>query len=161
MVVEVPRYRIAEPNSSAAVAGPGSSGNAALKADNAGDSGRRSGPDGSSSQSGSVFGMGIAAPDPAPPPLPTATAPNSAKAKALNLSLPRVEVYRGPSIGRQLSVSEMANAQLRRGEPKDPVAEAVNSAENPDCVKPDKDGSGGGLLAAPMMAYKALTGKCK
>lgn len=165
MVVEVPRYRIAEPNPAVspvnAVSGPGSSGNAANKTDQTGDSGGRSGPDGAGSKSGSVFGLGIASPDSAPPPLPTATAPNSAKAKALNLSLPRVEVYRGPPMGRQLSVSEMANAQLRRGEAKDAVAEAMNSAENPDCVKPDKDGSGGGLLAAPMMAYKAMTGKCK
>lgn len=165
MVVEVPRYRITEPNPAVspvnAVPGPGSSGNATSKTDQASDSGGRSGPDGAGSKSGSVFGLGIATPDPAPPPLPTATAPNSAKAKALNLSLPRVEVYRGPPMGRQLSVSEMANAQLRRGEAKDAVAEAVNSAENPDCVKPDKDGSGGGLLAAPMMAYKAMTGKCK
>jgi len=161
MVVEVPRYSTAEPSPSATVVGPGGSGNAAVKTDNAGNSGRRAGPDSAGSQNGSVFGMGIAAPEPAPPALPTATAPNSAKAKALNLTLPRVEVYRWPSMGRQQSLSEMANAQLRRGEPKDPLADAVNSAENPDCVKPDKDGSGGGLLAAPIMTYKALTGKCK
>jgi hypothetical protein len=57
-----------------------------------------------------------------------------------------------------MSLSEMANAQLRRGEPKDPMAEAVGSAENPDCIQPN---SSSGLLAAPMMAYKALAGKCK
>ena len=163
MVVEVPRYRLAEPPLNAP-AGPGS-GNAAAKSDpQSGEaSSSRSGPEGAGSTSGSVLGLGVANPaaNPAPAPLPVASAP-TAQGKSLRLNLPKVEVYRS-GIGpvRQPSLSDLANVQLRRNTPKDPMAEAVNTAENPDCVKPDKDSPVGGLLAAPVMAFKAMTGKCK
>lgn len=151
MVVEVPRYRIADP-APGAVPGDGSSGDANNSPRDA-NSGGRSGLDGGGGKSGSVLGLGITA----PAPLPTASAAGAA-AKSLNLSLPRVEVYRS-GIGpvRQPSFSDLANSQLRRGVPKDPMAEAVTSAENPDCLKD----SGMGLLGAPVAAYKAMTGKCK
>jgi hypothetical protein len=67
-------------------------------------------------------------------------------------------VYRS-GIGpvRQPNFADQANAQLRRGGPKDTMAEAVTSSETPDCLKD----TGTGLLNAPVAAYKALTGKCK
>jgi hypothetical protein len=161
MVVEVPRYRMAEPNpgvTAGAPPGPGSSGPASSSEGNS----NRGGNDGAGSKSGSVLGMGAAPPAaPAPLPLPTASAPAGAS-KSLNLTLPRVDVYRS-GIGpvRQPSLSDLANAQLRRGEAKDPVAEAVNQSENPDCLKPDKNSPATGLLAGPVAAYRAMTGKCK
>lgn len=150
MVVEVPRYRLAEPGG-AATGTPQAAGGVA--ADGAEGRGSRSGPAGSAQ--GSALGLGAAS----PAPLPVASASGTAPAnKSLNLSLPRVEVYRS-GIGpvRQPSFADQANAQLRRGAPKDPMAEAINSAETPDCLKD----SGMGLLGAPVAAYKAMTGKCK
>ncbi len=74
------------------------------------------------------------------------------------MTLPRVDPARyGSGPIRQPSFSELANAQLRRGPVKDPMAEAVNNAEKPDCLK---DG-GMGLLGAPVAAYQAASGKCK
>ncbi|MEY2952156.1 MAG: hypothetical protein RLZZ401_243 [Pseudomonadota bacterium] len=152
MVVEVPRYKIVDTRSSsnATNADPGL-GDAGAPEVGKGPAGGRSGSDVSS---GSVLGLGVPA---APPPLPATSAPKAIQ--QLNLSLPRVEVNKPYGQGpiRQPSLSELANAQLRRGGAKDPMAEAVNSAENPDCLQPDKSG----LLAAPVLAYKALTGKCK
>ncbi len=160
MVVEVPRYRLAEPNP-AALPGAGSGG-ATGASDRASTSGERAGPGGppgTPSPGGSVLGLG--APAPALLPLPAASAPASAAAKALNLNLPRVEVYRTPPAGRQLSLSEMANAQLRRGNPRDPLAQGMEDAAHPDCMKPGRDQVAAGLLAAPVVAYNALTGKCR
>ena len=170
MVVEVPRYKIEDTR--AATSGSTSSEQAsgtrtegaAGKADSAGGprpgGSARAGAEGGST-SGSALGLGAAV----PPPLPSTSAPTAARLPPVNINLPRVDVMRpgvgGGGIGpvRQPSLSELANAQLRRGTPRDPVAEAVNSAENPDCVGPDK--SGAGLLAGPMAAYRAMTGKCK
>jgi hypothetical protein len=92
--------------------------------------------------------------------MPVASAPATGNQppKQLNLSLPRVDTNRyGSGPIRQPNFSELANRQLRRGTVNDSVAEAVNSAENPDCLKD----SGAGLLGAPLAAYKAATGKCK
>lgn len=151
MLVEVPRYRMAEPAPRGGT-GLGNSGNASSNQSDA-NGGNRAGLDGVGSKSGSLLGLGVAA----PVPLPTASATGGG-AKSLNLSLPRVEVYRS-GIGpvRQPSFSDLANAQLRRGAAKDPMAEAVTNSENPDCLKD----SGMGLLGAPVAAYKAMTGKCR
>lgn len=60
--------------------------------------------------------------------------------------------------GRQKSFAELANEQLNPGGRRDKFADAVDSAEKPDCLAPNQNG---GLLAAPLIAYKAATGKCK
>jgi hypothetical protein len=60
----------------------------------------------------------------------------------------------------QRSLSDMANAQLRRDR-KDPLAQAVDNSAKDDCLHaPDKPGVLGGLLNAPVVAAKALTGNC-
>jgi hypothetical protein len=164
MVVEVPRYRLADPSpSNRADAGgnptgaPSATSNVTSNAGANGPEARgsRIGPEGAGSPAGSALGLGAANPAPLPVAAASAAAPPN---KSLNLSLPRVEVYRS-GIGpvRQPNFADQANAQLRRGAPKDPMAEAINSAETPDCLKD----SGMGLLGAPVAAYKAMTGKCK
>lgn len=147
MVVEVPRY-VRSPGDV-----PSGDGTYHPKAD-AGvqrENGGRLGSDGVSS-AGSAIGMGVPA---VPPPKPAASTPLTGK--PLNLNLPRVEMNRYPGPVARPSVSELANAQLRSGKIKDAMAEAVNSAETPDCLK-DK---GMGLIGAPVAAYQAATGKCK
>ncbi len=59
---------------------------------------------------------------------------------------------------RQKSFSEMANEQLNPGGRRGKFAESVDAAEMPDCLAANQPG---GLLAAPLIAYKAATGKCK
>lgn len=60
--------------------------------------------------------------------------------------------------GRQKSFAELANEQLNPGGRRDKFADAVDGAEKPDCLAANQ---AGGLLAAPLIAYKAATGKCK
>lgn len=59
---------------------------------------------------------------------------------------------------RQKSFAELANEQLNPGGRRDKFVDAVDGAEKPDCLAVNQPG---GLLAAPMIAYKAATGKCK
>ena len=152
MVVEVPRYRQADSNT-AAPPGPGANGSNSTRPS---DSGARSGPDGAGSRDGSVLGLGAAA----PLPLPHTSEPVRGQAKPLNLTLPRIDMFRHRE--GEMSLSEMANAQLRRGDARTPLAAGIDSAENPDCLAPQgKDQAATGLLAAPVTAYKAMTGKCK
>ena len=55
----------------------------------------------------------------------------------------------------------MANEQLRRGKPKDPLAEGMEGATVDDCLHAPRDPpTVGGLLAAPGLAARALGGKC-
>ncbi len=55
----------------------------------------------------------------------------------------------------------MANEQLRRGKPKDPLAEGMEGAAIDDCLHaPRNPPMLGGLLALPGLAAKALTDKC-
>ena len=55
----------------------------------------------------------------------------------------------------------MANEQLRRGKPKDPLADGMENAGRDDCLHASqKEGAVGGLLNAPVLAYRALTDKC-
>jgi hypothetical protein len=63
---------------------------------------------------------------------------------------------------RQRSLSEMANEQLRRGtKPRDPFAESVEGAGIDDCLHaPTNTPTVGGLLAAPGLAARALSGRC-
>jgi hypothetical protein len=59
---------------------------------------------------------------------------------------------------RQKSFAEMANEQLNPGGRRDKFVDSVDAAEKPDCLAANQ---AGGLLAAPLIAYKAATGKCK
>lgn len=76
--------------------------------------------------------------------------------------MPAIPPHPGPyRIQRQRSLAEMANEQLRRGKPKDPLAEGMEGAAVDDCLHaPTKESSMGGLLALPGLAAKALTGRC-
>jgi hypothetical protein len=88
------------------------------------------------------------APRTALPPAPVLTAPGLP-------SLPGP--YRSPP---QRSLAEMANQQLRR-ERKDPLAQGVEQSGVDDCLHAsDKESSVGGLLNAPVVAARALAGKC-
>ncbi|TWO64479.1 hypothetical protein FN976_28120, partial [Caenimonas sedimenti] len=69
----------------------------------------------------------------------------------------------GPFRDRRRSLADMANEQLRRGKPKDPLAEGMEGAGRDDCLH-GSTGSGtptvGGLLNAPSVIGRALTDKC-
>ena len=55
----------------------------------------------------------------------------------------------------------MANEQLRRGKPKDPMADGMENSAIDDCMHaPKREGELTGLLAAPGLALRALAGKC-
>lgn len=60
---------------------------------------------------------------------------------------------------RQKSYAEQANAQLNPQERRDRLAEGIKAAGVPDCLK-DGEG-GGGLIALPVLIYKAANGQCK
>ena len=81
----------------------------------------------------------------------------------LNLSLPRMQPaypYRPPMAVPQRSLSEMANEQLRR-KPRDPFAEAMDSAGNIDCLREAPKGPAQGLLAIGPLLARAADEKCK
>jgi hypothetical protein len=60
----------------------------------------------------------------------------------------------------QRSLADRANEQLRR-DGKDSLAQGVEDAARDDCLHaPDKPGVLGGLLNAPVVAARALTGNC-
>ncbi len=59
---------------------------------------------------------------------------------------------------RQKSFAELANEQLNPGGRRNKLADSIDAAEMPDCLAANQ---AGGLLAAPLIALKAATGKCK
>lgn len=59
---------------------------------------------------------------------------------------------------RQKSYAELAREQLNPGGPRNKFAAAIDGAEKPDCLAGNPTGD---LLAAPLIVYKAATGKCK
>ena len=68
---------------------------------------------------------------------------------------------RGPYATPRRSLADMANEQLRRGKPKDPLAEGMEGAGKDDCLHaPKQEGAAGGLLNAPSVIGRALTGNC-
>jgi hypothetical protein len=91
----------------------------------------------------------------------TRTAPPSAVPPA-PVVIPAIPPHPGPfRVQRQRSLSEMANEQLRRGKPKDPLAEGMEGAAIDDCLHaPTKPDALGGLLAAPSLALRALGDRC-
>ena len=101
---------------------------------------------------------GWGAPGVAPPvaPRPPAAAPTPQ-------ALPPVLPYlRGPYAPPQRrSLADMANEQLRRGQPRDALTEGMESAGRDDCLHgKENEGAVRGLLRAPELAARALTGKC-
>jgi hypothetical protein len=55
----------------------------------------------------------------------------------------------------------MANEQLRRGKPKDPLAEGVEGSTVDDCLHaPRQPGQATDLLNLPSVAGRALSGRC-
>jgi len=67
----------------------------------------------------------------------------------------------GPYATPRRSLADMANEQLRRGTRKDPLAEGMEDAAQDECLRaPEKPGAAGGLLAAPGLAARALSGRC-
>jgi hypothetical protein len=76
-------------------------------------------------------------------------------------ALPPRIVSPGPYRQPQRSLADMANEQLRRGKPKDPLAEGMQDASRDDCLHaPQKEGSATGLLNAPSVIGRALSGTC-
>jgi hypothetical protein len=78
------------------------------------------------------------------------------------LLLPNLPLLPGPyRVQPRRSLAEMANEQLRRGKPRDPLAEAVQEAGLEDCARaPTNTPTVGGLLAAPGLVARALNGRC-
>jgi hypothetical protein len=67
----------------------------------------------------------------------------------------------GPYNIQRRSLADMANEQLRRGKPKDPLAQGMEEAGQEDCLRGGgTTGTVGGLLAAPELAARALSGRC-
>jgi hypothetical protein len=106
-------------------------------------------------------GWGSPAPGPATG-TPGGVAPRPALPPAPVITSPGIPPHPGPfRVQRQRSLADMANEQLRRGKPKDPLAQGIESAEVDDCVHaPKNEQQVGGLLALPGLAAKALAGKC-
>jgi hypothetical protein len=100
---------------------------------------------------------------PAPPGwgIVPAPAPRAALPPAPVLAPPGIPAIPGPYRTQpQRSLSDMANAQLRR-ERKDPLAQDVEASGRGDCLHAPKEGEPNfGLLNAPILAAKALAGKC-
>ncbi len=63
----------------------------------------------------------------------------------------------------QRSLADMANEQLNGNKRRDRLAEGVEGAATPDCLRPGASGTNAvtGLLAAPIIAQRALQEKCK
>jgi hypothetical protein len=81
----------------------------------------------------------------------------------LDLSLPRNQPsypYRPPLATPGGSLAERANAQLNP-KPRDPFADAVDSAGNVDCLKGPPKGPVQGLFGIITLAQKIFEEKCK
>ena len=62
----------------------------------------------------------------------------------------------------QRSLADMANEQLNAGKYRDKLAEGMAGAATPDCLRPSGEKEVlTGLLAAPLIAQRALQEKCK
>jgi hypothetical protein len=71
------------------------------------------------------------------------------------------QIVPGPWNTQRRSLADMANEQLRRGKPRDPLAEGMEGAAQEECLRaPRNEGSVGGLLNAPGVIGRALSGRC-
>lgn len=67
----------------------------------------------------------------------------------------------GPYRDRRRSLADMANEQLRRGKPKDPLAEGMEGAGRDDCMHGTTSTAAvSGLLNAPSVIGRAIAGTC-
>ncbi|MGE4241319.1 MAG: hypothetical protein AB7E83_12750 [Ramlibacter sp.] len=74
---------------------------------------------------------------------------------------PALPPHPGPYRQQQRSLADMANEQLRRGAPRDPLAQGMEAAGRDDCLHaPKPNAPAGGLLALPQLAERALNEKC-
>lgn len=99
----------------------------------------------------------------APPAPPAAPATALPPAPILLPAPPPASLHPGPFRDRRRSLADMANEQLRRGKPRDPLAEGMEGAGRDDCLHGSTTGGTptvGGLLAAPQLLNRALTDKC-
>ncbi|MBL0392651.1 hypothetical protein JJ685_16040 [Ramlibacter monticola] len=115
---------------------------------------------------------GSATPVPAPAPAPGWGTPGVAPpAVARPPALPPAPVILPPSPLPSLqgpyrppqrrSLADMANEQLRRGQPRDGLAEGMGEAARQDCLRGDgRPGTVNGLLNAPAVIGQALSGTC-
>ena len=104
-------------------------------------------------------GAAVTGATPAAPPAASVRPP----APPLPAAAPVIPPHPGPfRIQQRRSLSEMANEQLRRGaKPRDPMAEGMGEAALDDCLHaPATAPTVGGLLAAPGLAARALSGRC-
>ena len=104
-------------------------------------------------------GPGWGAPAVAPP----AVAAPPAALPSAPLILPPAprQIAPGPWNTQRRSLADMANEQLRRGKPKDPLAEGMEGAGRDDCLHgSDKPQEVGGLLRAPSVIGRAISGGC-
>ncbi|MFD1580265.1 hypothetical protein ACFSE2_19580, partial [Ramlibacter ginsenosidimutans] len=93
-------------------------------------------------------GVAPPAPRPALPPAPVILPPS-----------PRA-IVPGPWNTQRRSLADMANEQLRR-ERKDPFEQGVEGAGRDDCLHaPAQEPRAGGLLQAPVVIGRALSGNC-
>ena len=95
-----------------------------------------------------------------PPPAASSGRPQPINAPAIT---PVIPLHPGPfRVQPRRSLAEMANEQLRRGtKPRDPFADGMGDAAVDDCLHaPSGAPSAGGLLAAPGLAARALSGRC-
>lgn len=121
------------------------------------------GPAGTAPAGPGVTGTPGAAP--APGWGPPAVAPPAARPPALPpapLILPPSprQIVPGPWNTQRRSLADMANEQLRR-ERKDPLAEGMEGAGRDDCLRaPREEGAATGLLNAPAVIGRALSGNC-
>jgi hypothetical protein len=116
-------------------------------------------------QPGSPGGRGVTTvPVPVPgwgPPAVAPPAPAAALPPAPVILPPAPPLHPGPYRVQRRSLAEMANEQLRRDKPTDPLADKMEGAGRDDCLRPpSKEGALGGLLAAPALIGKALSGNC-
>ena len=81
----------------------------------------------------------------------------------LTAPAPVIPPHPGPFNNQRRSLADMANEQLRRGaKPRvDPMAEGMGAAKVDDCMHaPEKPALLNGLLNAPVVAARALSGNC-
>ena len=105
-------------------------------------------------------GPGWGAPGVAPPAAPRA--PAAGLPPAPLILPPATPSLPGPyRIPQRRSLADMANEQLRRGKPKDPLEAGMEAAGRDDCLRaPGTTSSVGGLLNAPSVIGRALSGNC-
>ncbi|MBE7366880.1 hypothetical protein [Ramlibacter pallidus] len=66
----------------------------------------------------------------------------------------------GPWNTQRRSLADMANEQLRRGKPRDLLEQGMEEAAREDCLRGGTPGSERGLLNAPSVIGRAITGNC-